>query len=137
MREIRRGGRRAAGLAGAALVAVLASGCMTFELEGDGALTPDSEHGSATVHGSLWGFAWSHRDVEVCEGAGIYRAEFHTNAAFLAVAVLSLGLYVPQTVEWWCDEVAPDDDGDADDGDDDGDDVWDPDADDGEPDAPG
>ena len=27
---------------------------------------------------------------------------YQTNAAFLLVSVLTLGIYVPQTVEWWC-----------------------------------
>ena len=90
----------------ALLVAGLASllcSCMTFELEGDGAQDSYSKNDSETVHGSIYSFKWKKRNIEKCEnGQGIYKVEFHTNAGFLLVSVLSLGLYVPQTVEWWC-----------------------------------
>lgn len=76
---------------------------MSFELEGDGQLTPESVCQSETVHGSLYGFEWKDRVVTKCsDNLGLYRVEFHTNAAYLLVSTLSLGLYVPQTVEWTC-----------------------------------
>jgi hypothetical protein len=89
----------------AALILAL-SGCMTFELE---AAAVEAGHGmsaastSETVHGSWWGFKWSDHVVEKgAEGDyGLYRVEYHTNALFSVVSVLTLGLYVPQTVEWW------------------------------------
>lgn len=100
---------------GACLAAALAtlSACATFELEtgafcGDLEKKPGSE--SETVHGSLWGFDWSQRTVEKCEDdCGIYRVEVHTNAVFVLASVVSLGLYVPQTVEWWCQAEARND----------------------------
>lgn len=82
---------------------VFLSSCMSFELEGDGLLTNDSCNGSETVHGSLYGFKWAQHDVEKCyDGLGIYRVEYQTNIFFIVASVCSLGLYVPQTVEWWC-----------------------------------
>jgi len=88
----------------AGAVLFLISGCTTFELEGDGVKSADSCHGSETVHGSLFGFRWGERDIEKCtEQHGLYRVEVHDNALFVLASVLTLGLYVPQTVEWWCD----------------------------------
>ena len=85
---------------------------MTFEVEGDGQLTPQSVSGSETVHGSLYGFTWGSRDIQKCsDGLGLYRVEFHTNAFFLLVSTCSLGLYVPQVVEWWCQASEQADDG--------------------------
>lgn len=83
------------------LVAVT-TGCATFELEGAGAITPDAVTNSQTVHGSLYGFRWQPHVTEKCAGDSLFRVEYHTNAAFLLVSVATLGLYVPQTVEWWC-----------------------------------
>ncbi len=93
--------------------------CSTFEIEGRGSVKPDAITGSETVHGSLYGFQWSPFAIEKCGDDNLFRVEYHTNAALLAASVLSLGLYVPQTVEWWCDA------GDADDEDEE---AWDPEA---------
>ncbi len=91
---------------------VCLSGCMTFEVEGAGAQTPRSHLGSATVHGSLYDFKWSDWNTEVCpEGSGLRKVEFHTNILYLLASTLSLGLYVPQTVDWWCEEPPPGPDG--------------------------
>jgi hypothetical protein len=95
----------------AALGAALASGCYTFEIEGDGLKTPQSAHGAETVHGSLWGFTWADRDIEKSsQGLGLLRVEYHTNVFFVLATVISLGLYSPHTVEWWCQAPAPGDD---------------------------
>jgi len=96
----------------------LLSACSTFEVEGSGSLTPEAVTGSETVHGSLYGIDWGSHVVEKCGADSLFRVEYHTNAAFLLASVASLGLYVPQTVEWWC--YSPN----AGDGDDD--EVWDP-----------
>ncbi len=89
-----------------ALALSFCAGCATFELEGNGALTPDATTGSQTVHGSLYGYRWQPFAIEKCGADNLFRVEFHTNAAFLLVSVASLGLYVPQTVEWWCYDAA-------------------------------
>lgn len=95
----------------AGAVLALVSSCTTFELEGDGVKSADSCHGSETVHGSLYGFAWGSRSVEKCtDQHGLYRVEVHDNALLLLASVLTLGLYVPQTVEWWCDAGLPTED---------------------------
>ena len=58
----------------AALLAVL-SGCMSFEIEGAGSKTTKSGHGTATIHGSFWGFMWVTPQVEQCEGKALFRVE--------------------------------------------------------------
>ena len=89
------------------------SGCMTFIVEGDVPKTPDSETKPETVHGSLYDFRWQQWTVEKCEDRkGIARVEYHTNALYLLTSVVTLGLYVPQTVTWWCEAEKPEDDED-------------------------
>lgn len=81
------------------------SGCATMTIEGDGQKTPESKTGTHTVHGSFYNFVWTEPPaVDKCDnGHGLYRVRYHTNAVYVLVSVASLGFYVPQTVEWWCD----------------------------------
>lgn len=84
------------------------SGCATMTIEGDGQKTPQSKTGTHTLHGSFYSFVWSEPPVEKCDnGQGLYRARYHTNMVYVLASALSLGLYVPQTVEWWCDGTPP------------------------------
>lgn len=99
------------------LIAVSLVGCSTFELEGAGAITPDSKTGSETVHGSLYGFYWRPTTVEKCGKDHLFRVEYHTNAALILASVVTLGLYVPTTVEWWCTSAQIDDEDEE---------AWDP-----------
>ncbi len=63
-----------------AMALIFISGCMSFELEGDGLKTPKSAHGSETVHGSLYGFEWSSLEIEKSsDHLGLLRVEYHTN----------------------------------------------------------
>ncbi len=89
------------------------SGCATMTIEGDGQKTPQSKTGSHTAHGSYYGYVWSEPPAVKCENhRGLYRVRYHTNAVYSLASILSLGLYVPQTVEWWCDGTPnPEDDG--------------------------
>lgn len=85
--------------------------CATMTIEGDGQKTPQSTTGKHTTHGSFYSFVWSEPPVTKCDnGRGLYRARYHTNMAYVLVSALSLGLYVPQTVEWWCDGTPVQDD---------------------------
>jgi hypothetical protein len=80
------------------------SACSTMTIEGDGQKTPQSKTGTDTLHGSYYSFTWSEPEVSKCDnGRGLYRARYHTNVVYALVSVFSLGLYVPQTVTWWCD----------------------------------
>ncbi len=91
-------------------VIVGTSACTSFEVEGNGSVTPQAITGSETVHGSLYGFYWQPITIEKCEPDSLFRVEYHTNAILLLASVASLGLYVPQTVEWWCNSHSVDDD---------------------------
>ena len=83
---------------------LLLSACATTSVEGDGEKTPSSRHGVHTAHASFYGFDWSTPPIDKCaNGHGLYRVRSHTNAGYALVSLLSLGLYVPQTLEWWCD----------------------------------
>lgn len=99
------------------LATLAVSACSTVEIEGAGSITPDAITGSETVHGSLYGYRWKPTSVEKCGTDNLFRVETHTNAGLLLISVLSLGVYVPQTVEWWCHSAASDNDDEE---------VWDP-----------
>ncbi len=91
---------------------MIMSACMTMTIEGDVPKTPSSKSGTDTMHGSIYGFSWSKPQVEKCDNQrGLARARYHTNAVYLLASVISAGLYVPQTVEWWCDGSSTDTDG--------------------------
>ena len=99
-----------------ALVVLLSgvAGCTTFMIEGSGDTdkTPDAQKLEETVHGSFWGFDWAERNVVKCDtGNELFRIKVHQNVLFVLASVATLGLYVPQSVEWWCvarDESAED-----------------------------
>jgi hypothetical protein len=86
-----------------------AAGCTTFLIEGSGDRdkTPDAQKVEETIHGSFWGFSWTERKVASCErDRELFRIKVHQNALFVLASVATLGLYVPQSVEWWCVERA-------------------------------
>lgn len=88
------------------LLSATLTGCMTYTLEGDGEKKPEATRGTDTTHGSLYGYFWSKPSVERCiSGQQLMRVRFHTNAGYLLASVASLGVYVPQTVEWWCTDT--------------------------------
>ncbi len=97
-----------------------ASACSTVELEGSGSITPEAITGSETVHGSLYGFRWKSFTTEKCGTDSLFRVETHTNVGLILASVLTLGVYVPQTIEWWCYSPFDDEQGEE---------VWDPSAD--------
>jgi len=78
--------------------------CATTTIEGSGEKTTKSTSGTHTVHGSFYSFSWSEPPATKCEnGRNLYRVRNHTNAVYVLASILSIGLYVPQTLEWWCD----------------------------------
>lgn len=93
------------------LVSLVITACSTLTLDSDAQKTPTSEHGTHTKHGSFYDFVWSEPPAEKCaQGKGLARVRYHTNIVYVLVSVVSLGLYVPQTVEWWCDGSTDSDD---------------------------
>ncbi len=96
------------------------SACATVELEGSGSITPEAITASETVHGSLYGFRWKSFTAEKCGKDSLFRVETHTNVGLILASVLTLGVYVPQTIEWWCYSPLDDEEDEE---------VWDPSAD--------
>lgn len=82
------------------ILAALLAGC-TFTLVGNAPKTEDSIAHSKTVNAS---FLLTKQPLNTCSDPkeGLAAIRFHTNPAYLAVSLLSLGLYVPQNVTWWC-----------------------------------
>ena len=84
------------------------SGCMNSTIEGSG--TPQKTNGQEVIHGSFYGFQWKDHDIRKAkDGLGLYRVIYHTNYLYSTAAVLSLGLYVPQEIEWWVQAPAQQD----------------------------
>ena len=94
------------------LMMLVTSACMTFEVEGDGELLPSSRHGREVVHGSLYkATPWNSRSIDKCpNGLGLYRVEYYTNGLFVLASAATLGVYLPQSVEWWCQAPGSDTD---------------------------
>ncbi len=85
------------------------AGCMAFELEvSSNADTTTNSQKSVkkyeTVHGSMYGFLWHNYNEQKCNDGALAQVEFHYNWFQLLTSAVTLGVYVPQTVEWWCDD---------------------------------
>lgn len=93
-------------------VAALLTGC-TFTMVADAPKTEAATVHKKTVNATFFG---SEPVDNLCsdENESLAAIRFHTNPAYLLVSLLSLGLYVPQNVTWWCDsESAECEDGDT------------------------
>jgi|GEM_PF-767887 len=88
---------------GAGSLVLALSGCMSFSVDsgtgGEQHAAATGSHGSGTVHGSYYGFKWSSWDP--AKGGTLSRVEYHSNAFYDMAALFTIGLYVPQSVEWW------------------------------------
>ncbi len=73
--------------------------CTSFIVEGGKNKAASS--GTETIHSSLYGFNWAERSKVKSSTEGIYRIEASTNGLYLFVSAISLGLYVPQDIQWW------------------------------------
>jgi len=75
------------------------TGC-TFTIVGNPPKTEQSIPQNRTVNST---FAKSEQLINTCEeGEDLAAVRFHTNPAYLLASLLTLGLYVPQNVTWWC-----------------------------------
>lgn len=105
---------------------LLLTACSSFELKstaGFEGLVVEDDWTVRTFHGSYWPFSWSgsgsgpESDVIKCKKdgkdncVGIHSVKYHTNLGYALGAVLTLGLWVPETVEWRCRVPAEDDSG--------------------------
>jgi hypothetical protein len=92
---------------------LLTTGCTSFEVFNPTALDnlEVSEDSKAfTFHGSYWGFYWSETDHipcgETCQG--IHKVLNHSNLGYAIAPIVTLGLWAPSTVEYWCYVAVPD-----------------------------
>ena len=83
---------------------------MTFEVGSNASETEESINGHETVAGSLYGFRWREYKIQKCDTSALARLEFQYNGLQFLASALTLGLYIPQTVEWWCDDPSIEDD---------------------------
>lgn len=88
------------------------SGCMSFEISSNSKETEESVNGPETVHGSMWrkGKYGEDYNIQKCHEGSLARVEFTFLAHQLVLSAISLGIYVPQTVETWCEDVSQVDD---------------------------
>ena len=76
------------------------TGC-TFTMVGNAPKTEQAIAQTRTVNST---FAKSEQLINTCveEGENLAAIRFHTNPVYLLASILTLGLYVPQNVTWWC-----------------------------------
>ena len=86
--------------------------CTTFEVASNADQPEDATNGYETVAGSLYGIAWSKYNAQKCDDGPLAKVEFHYNALQFLASTFTLGLYVPQTVEWWCTDPSSESDDD-------------------------
>lgn len=89
--------RRSAFLIG---IVFAVTGC-TFTMVGNAPKTEQSVAQNKTVNST---FAKSEQFINACaeEGQQLAQIRFHTNPVYLLASLVTLGLYVPQNVTWWC-----------------------------------
>ena len=87
------------------LVLFTLAGC-TFTMVGNAPKTEQSVAQSKTVNST---FAKSEQFINACseEGQQLAEIRFHTNPLYLLASLVTLGLYVPQNVTWWCSADEP------------------------------
>jgi len=78
----------------------------TFTMVGNALKTDSVIANSKTVNAT---FSRSEQFINACSASNENLAEirFHTNPVYLLAGLLSLGLYVPQNVTWWCGSESP------------------------------
>lgn len=93
------------------LAFILLSGCMSFELSSNASKTEESINTSETVHGTLYGsWYWRDYNIQKCHDGALAKVEYTYTTPQLAISALTLGIYLPQTVEWWCADPGGGDD---------------------------
>ncbi len=69
--------------------------------------SPATEYEGRTVHALLWGAFQTRTSATNCESNALDEVRVNSNFGYLAVSVLSLGIYVPLEVEWRCAKEPP------------------------------
>lgn len=88
-----------------ALSALSLTGC-TFTVVGNAPKTEDAVAQNKTINAT---FAKPEQFLNACAESDQDLAEirFHTNLLYLSASIITLGLYVPQNVTWWCGSEEP------------------------------
>jgi len=106
------------------VVTFFAAGCMQVALTGSqsnngpGNLTKEElnkypKNGSATIYGCFYSKKpWTEWNREkAIKGIGLYDVRIHTNMLFMLTGVFTLGIVVPEGVEWELQDIHPRDTG--------------------------
>ena len=101
-------------------VSVFATGCMQVALtgsqsnNGSGNLTKEElekypKKGSTTIYGCFYSKTpWTEWNREkAIKGIGLYDVRIHTNMLFMLTGVFTLGILVPEGVEWELQDIHP------------------------------
>lgn len=97
---------------------MFASGCTSFVVHKSKALlgtTASDQSTTVTFYGSYWGLNWSGQDRFPTdeEYVGIDKVITHSNFGYSLAGILTLGAWVPMTIEYWGLEERADDDDDG------------------------
>lgn len=83
------------------LLLILCSGCLSYVIEGGG--EKEAASGKETIVKNFYGINYGERKSVKCPGdLGLYKVQVSQNGLNVIASVFSLGFYVPQDVEWWC-----------------------------------
>jgi hypothetical protein len=88
-------------------VLFLATGCTSFEIFDSTAhkgFEPSKVSKVVTYHGSYWGIKWSETDHIPCgeNCQGFHKVASYSNLGYDIAPIVTLGLWAPSTVEYWC-----------------------------------
>jgi hypothetical protein len=83
------------------------TGCASFAIQGGGNVTAkDGLRGHETVYSSCWKeSSWNKRCMLKDSRANFVKVRYKTNFFYSLASVVTLGVFVPQDVEWWLEDV--------------------------------
>lgn len=83
------------------------TGCASFAIQGGGNVTAkDGLRGHETVYSSCWKeSSWNKRCTLKDSRADFVKVRYKTNFFYSLASVVTLGVFVPQDVEWWLEDV--------------------------------
>lgn len=93
----------------AALIAACSlTGCYHYRVTPASTAPADDGH-STTKHAFFWGLLQERAEEPNCQGNGASEVVASTNFGYALVSVVSLGIWVPMSLEWKCakDQVRP------------------------------
>lgn len=83
------------------LASLSLSGCYHYRVAAANSAPADDGH-SATKHALVWGLLEEGTTEPNCQGNGLAEVEASTNFGFVLLSVVTLGVWVPQKLEWKC-----------------------------------